>query len=96
MNSHIYNLQERTECNKVEPKLTLWVLKYHITGTARGVAVVKAKTVNEAQNILYSDSNFNCFKNDKTLFVIEDCQEIHTEYMSDGLAMEEWIKYPTN
>lgn len=93
MNSHIYNLQERTECNKVEPKLRLWIINYEITNTAKGIAVVTAKNAQEASSILLADSQFNAMKN---VFNIIRIEEIITDGMYANLAMEEWIKYQTN
>lgn len=93
MNSHIYNLQERTECNKVEPKLKLWVINYDAPNIAKGVAVVKAKNVQEANNILLADSQFNAMR---SVFKIIKTEEIITEGMYANLVMEEWIKYKTN
>lgn len=93
MNSHIYNLQERTECNKVEPKLRLWVINYEVTNTAKGIAVIKAKNAQEASNVLLADSQFNAMRD---IFIISRIEEIITDGMSTNLAMEEWIKYPTN
>ena len=93
MNSHIYNLQERTECNKVEPKFRLWVINYEVTNTAKGIAVVKAKNAQEASNVLLADSQFNAMRN---IFNIIRIEEIITDGMYTNLVMEEWIKYPTN
>ena len=90
MNSHIYNLQERTECNKVEPKLRLWVINYEITNIAKGAAVVKAKNAQEASNILLEDSQFNAYRN---TFKITRIEEIITDGMYANLAMEEWIRF---
>ena len=93
MNSHVYNLQERTECNKVEPKLRLWVINYEVTNTAKGIAVVKAKNAQEASNVLLADSQFNAMKD---IFNIIRIEEIITDGMYTNLVMEEWIKYPIN
>lgn len=93
MNSHIYNLQERTECNKVEPKLRLWVINYEVNNTAKGVAVVKAKNAQEAADILLADSQFNAYR---SAFNIIRIEEILTEGMYTNLVMEEWLNYPTN
>lgn len=93
MNSHIYNLQERTECNKVEPKLRLWVINYEVTNTAKGIAVIKAKNAQEASNVLLADSQFNAMKD---IFNIIRIEEIITDGMYTNLVMEEWIKYPIN
>lgn len=93
MNSHIYNLQERTECNKVEPKLRLWIINYEVINTAKGIAVVKAKNAQEASNVLLADSQFNAMRD---VFNIIRIEEIITDGMYTNLAMEEWIKYPTN
>lgn len=93
MNSHIYNLQERTECNKVEPKLRLWVINYEVTNIAKGIAVVKAKNAQEASNILLADSQFNSMKN---IFNIIRIEEIITDGMYTNLVMEEYLKYPIN
>lgn len=90
MNSHIYNLQERTECNKVEPKLRLWVINYEVDNIARGIAVVKAKYAKEANNILLADSQFN---GSKDVFKIFSTKEIITDGMCADLVMEEWIRY---
>ena len=93
MNSHVYNLQERTECNKVEPKLRLWIINYEVTNTAKGIAVVKAKNAQEASNVLLADSQFNAMKD---IFNIIRIEEIITDGMYTNLVMEEWIKYPIN
>jgi hypothetical protein len=90
MNSHIYNLQERTECNKVEPKLRLWVINYDAPNIARGIAVVKAKSAKEANNILLADSQFNALIEVSN---ITRTEEIITDGMCADLAMEEWIRY---
>jgi hypothetical protein len=93
MNSHIYNLQERTECNKIEPKLGLWVINYDAPNIARGIAVVKAKSAKEANNILLADSQFNA---SIEVSNITRTEEIITDGMCANLVMEEWIKYSTN
>ena len=93
MNSHIYNLQERTECNKVEPKLRLWVINYEVTNTAKGIAVVKAKNAQEASNVLLADSQFNAMRD---VFNIIRIEEIITDGMYTNLVMEEYLKYPIN
>ena len=93
MNSHIYNLQERTECNKVEPKFRLWVINYEVNNTAKGVAIVKAKDAKEASDILLADSQFNAYR---SIFNIIRIEEILTEGMYANLVMEEWLNYPTN
>lgn len=90
MNSHIYNLQERTECNKVKPKLRLWVINYEITDIAKGAAVVKANNAKEASDILLADSQFNAYRK---IFNIIRIEEIHTEGMYANLAIEEWIRF---
>ena len=90
MNSHIYNLQERTECNKVEPKLRLWVINYEVTNIAKGIAVVKASNAKEASNVLMADSQFNAYR---SIFNIIRIEEILTDGMGANLAMEEWIKF---
>ena len=90
MNSHIYNLQERTECNKVEPKLRLWVINYEVNNTAKGIAVVKAKNAQEASNVLMADSQLNAMRD---IFNIIRIEEILTEGMDANLAMEEWVKF---
>lgn len=93
MNSHIYNLQERTECNKVEPKFRLWVINYEVTNIAKGIAVVKAKNAQEASTVLLADSQFNSMKN---IFNIIRIEEIITDGMYTNLVMEEYLKYPIN
>lgn len=93
MNSHVYNLQERTECNKVDPKLRLWVINYEVLNTAKGIAVIKAKNAQEASNVLLADSQFNAMKD---IFNIIRIEEIITDGMYTNLVMEEWIKYPIN
>ena len=93
MNNHIYNLQERTECNKVEPKLRLWVINYEVTNTAKGIAVVKAKNAQEASNVLLADSQFNAMRD---VFNIIRIEEIITDGMYTNLVMEEYLKYPIN
>lgn len=93
MNSHIYNLQERTECNKIEPKLRLWVINYVVPNIAKGIALVKAKNAKEASDILMADSELNAFRGQ---FNIERLEEIITDGMYANLVMEEHIKYPTN
>lgn len=90
MNSHIYNLQERTECNKVEPKLRLWVINYEITDIAKGAALVKASNAKEASNMLLADSQFNAYRR---IFNIIRIEEILTDGMDANLAMEEWIRF---
>ena len=90
MNSHIYNLQERTECNKVEPKLSLWVINYEVNNTAKGIAVVKAKNAKEASDVLLADSQFNSMRNMINIIRIE---EILTDGIEANLVMEEWLKY---
>ena len=93
MNNHIYNLQERTECNKVEPKLRLWVINYEVTNTAKGIAVVKAKNAQEASNVLLADSQFNAMRD---VFNTIRIEEIITDGMYTNLVMEEYLKYPIN
>ena len=93
MNSHVYNLQERTECNKVEPKLRLWIINYEVTNTAKGIAVVKAKNAQEASNVLLADSQFNAMRD---VFNIIRIEEIITDGMYTNLVMEEYLKYPIN
>lgn len=90
MNSHIYNLQERTECNKVEPKLRLWIINYEITDIAKGAAVVKANNAKEASDVLLANSQFNAYRR---IFNIIRIEEILTDGMSTNLAVEEWIKF---
>lgn len=90
MNSHIYNLQERTECNKVEPKLRLWVINYEVNNTAKGVAVVKAKNAKEASDILLADSQFNSMRNVLDIIRIE---EIITYGAYAALVCEEYVEY---
>jgi hypothetical protein len=89
MNSHIYNLQERTECTKTEPKLNLYVANYEVPGVAKGIAVVKAKNVKEASDILMADSQFNAYRDKFNIIRIE---EIITDGMYTNLVMEEWVK----
>lgn len=93
MNSHIYNLQERTECNKVEPKLRLWVINYEVTNIAKGIAVVKAENAQEASNVLLADSQFNAIRD---IFNILRIEEIITDGMYTNLVMEEYLRYPIN
>lgn len=90
MNSHIYNLQERTECNKVEPKLRLWIINYEITDIAKGAAVVKANNAKEASDVLLADSQFNAYRK---IFNIIRIEEVITDGMDTNLAVEEWIKF---
>lgn len=90
MNSHIYNLQERTECNKVEPKLKLWVINYEITDIAKGAALVKANSAKEASDVLLADSQFNAYRK---IFNIIRIEEVITDGMGTNLAVEEWIRF---
>lgn len=87
MNSHIYNLQERTECDKVEPKLKLWIVNYKIHSN-KGVAVVKARNPKEASDIFKADSDFNYDKKNIEIIRIE---EIILDMTTVGLLAEEWV-----
>lgn len=90
MNSHIYNLQERTECTKTEPKLKLWVINYEVKDKAKGIAIIKARSANEASIIMLSDSQFNALKGSIAISRIE-------EVISDGayssLMSEDYVIY---
>ena len=90
MNSHIYNLQERTECTKSEPKQRLWVVNYEVPNVTKGVAVVKANNANNAGNILKGDSQFNSYRSD---FNINRIEEITSDGAYEYLIAEEFIKY---
>jgi hypothetical protein len=90
MNSHIYNLQERTECTKTEPKLNLYVANYEIPNIANGIAVIKAKNAKEASDVLMADSQFNAYRDRFNIIRIE---EIITDDAYTSMIMEEWIKY---
>lgn len=89
MNSHIYNLQERTECTKTEPKLRLWVANYEIPNIVKGIAIIKASNAAEANNTLVSNSQFNSMKSS----IIARIEEIITDGMSTDLVVEEFVEY---
>ena len=90
MNSHIYNLQERTECTKTEPKLRLWIVNYEIDKAARGIVVVKAKNASDVSDIVLSNSQFNSLRDKFNIIRIE-------EIINDGayadLISEEYLIY---
>lgn len=91
MNSHIYNLQERTECTKAEPKQRLWVINYEIPNISKGTAIVKANNANNAGNILMGDSQFNSYKNN---FNISRIEEITADGAYEHLISEEFVQIP--
>lgn len=91
MNSHIYNLQERTECTKTEPKLRLWIVNYEIDKIAKGTIVVKARNANDASNIVLSNSQFNSVRDKFNIIRIE---EIINEGTYAGLISEDYLIYP--
>lgn len=89
MNSHIYNLQERTECNKVEPRQRLWVINYEIPNISKGIAVVKASNAHNASIILMGDSQFNSYRSN---FNITRIEEIISDGAYEHLISEEFVK----
>ena len=90
MNSHIYNLQERTECTKTAPKQKLWVINYEVTDIGKGAAIVKASNANEASNILISNSQFNANRNSIRVIRIE---EIISDGAYSNLISDEYLIY---
>lgn len=90
MNSHIYNLQERTECTRSGPKLRLYIVNYEVDKTASGTCIVKATNAQEVSDIILSNSQFNSVRDKLSIIRIE-------EIVADGayadLISEDYLIY---